>query len=85
MKTSTIDKTLKGHSLEQIVFSSFEGLDLEADIMLTLIDEVIEEMINEQNKRKEAYRKFLQILWNKQAPNDIFEYWLNVCLKEEVI
>lgn len=49
---------------------------------LGLIEMIQEdEVMNEHEKRNEAYRKVAEYLWHKGAPADVYEQWLDICIK----
>ena len=84
LKKGTIDGFLSVRSAENI--RKKVALEcLEADL-LTMEEylEIVEEIQDDEEMRKAAFRRIAELLWQKGAPADVYENWLNICVKEGV-
>lgn len=84
IKKGTIDQFLAEKNAESIDKAvALECLEAEI-ISMEEYFEIIEEIQDDEEKRKIAYKKIAELLWNKRAPVDVYESWLNICVKEGV-
>lgn len=83
-KKGTIDGFLAERDAESIHKAvALECLEAEI-ISMEEYFEILEEIQEEEEKRKAAYKRIAELLWQKGAPADVYESWLNICIKEGV-
>lgn len=84
LKKGTIDGFLAERSSENIRKQvALECLEADLLTMGEYLD-IIEEIQDDEEKRKAAFRRIAELLWQKGAPADVYESWLNICIKEGV-
>lgn len=67
---------------EDGILSDMELEQIHEEMLDELYQKQYEQEQNEKEMRKAAYRKIAEYLWHKGAPADVYEQWLEICIKE---